>query len=75
MKKISEPVWEVVVSCDDIKYKYFSLAELHDWIKKYVPADTKEEDIRLEVIVDQSYGYYDEVIIDAKMELSVLRKS
>lgn len=63
-------VWQLVAS-RDVKYDYFSLAELLSWIKENVPEGTANEDIRLEVEVDDTRGYYDDVIITAELNLSV----
>ena len=62
--------WEVVFK-HDVKYNDFTLAELLTWIRDHVPAGTRNEDVRLEVEIDQSSGYYDEVIIDAELRISV----
>lgn len=66
-------VWEIVAT-RDVKHEYFTLAELLSWIEENVPEGTNEEDIRLEVEVDDTRGYYDDIIITAEMQLSV-RKS
>jgi hypothetical protein len=59
------------VATRDIKYEYSTLAELLSWIKQSVPEGTKEEDILIEVEVDDTKGYYDDIIITAEMKLSV----
>jgi hypothetical protein len=65
-----KPEWEVVAT-RDVKYDYFTLTELLSWVKEHVPEGTKDEDIRLEVEVDDTRGYYDDIIITAEMKLSV----
>jgi hypothetical protein len=62
--------WEVVFK-HDIKYSGFTLEELLTWVRDHVPAGTKNEDVSLEVEIDQSSGYYDEVIVDAELTISV----
>jgi hypothetical protein len=62
--------WEKVAT-RDIKYEYSTLAELLSWIRRSVPEGTKDEDICIEVDVDDTRGYYDDVIISVEMTLSV----
>lgn len=76
MKKNSKKVkrvWQAVAS-RDVRYGSITLVELHSWIKENVPEGTEEEDIHLDFEIDTSYGYYDDVTIDATMVLKVLRK-
>lgn len=63
-------LWKQVVT-RDIKYEYSTLAEFLSWIRGNVPEGTKDEDIRLEVEVDDTRGYYDDIIITAEMIISV----
>jgi hypothetical protein len=65
-----KPEWKIVAT-RDVKYVPMTLTELMSWIKENVPEGTKEEDIRIEVAVDQYKEYYDDIIIEAIMELSV----
>lgn len=65
--------WKVVAT-RDVKYDSFTLEELLSWVKKHVPEGTANEDIRLEVEVDDTKGYYDDIIISADMVLSVRTK-
>ena len=62
--------WKVVAT-RGVKYDSFTLEELLSWIKQNVPEGTANEDIRLEVEVDDTKGYYDDIIITADMVLSV----
>jgi hypothetical protein len=64
------PRWKVV-STHDIKYGYFTLSEFLKLIKQKVPEGTKDEDILLAVDVDETSGYYDDIIVSAEMEVSV----
>lgn len=61
--------WEVV-DTHDIKYGYFTLEEFLEQIRQNVPDGTKDEDILLEVDVDDTRGYYDDVIISVEMKVS-----
>lgn len=54
----------------DIKYSCMSLTELLEWAMHNVPKGTKMQDIQLDFETDSSTGYYDDIIIDAKMILS-----
>lgn len=69
-KKPPQPVWRKVAT-RDIKYDSFTVAELLSWVKDNVPEGTKDEDIRLAVDVDETHGYYDDIIVDVDMTLSV----
>lgn len=72
--KVKIPQWKTVSTRTDIKYDTVSLSELKEWIKESVPAGTPDEEIRLSFDIDDTRGYYDDVIIEASMELQVLEK-
>ena len=75
MPKVVAPkvVWKTVAR-RDIKYDTISLPKLLEWIKDSVPAGTKDEDIELEIEVDESHGYYDDIIVEVDMVLKVLQE-
>lgn len=62
--------WKVVAT-RDVKYEPFTLTDLLNWVGANVPTGTNKEDILFEIEVEQSFGYYDDIIIDATMELSI----
>jgi hypothetical protein len=70
MNSKNKPTWKKVAT-HNIKYGYYTLAEFLSMVKSGVPADTNDEDILLEIDVDYSHSYYDEIIIDAEMLVSI----
>lgn len=50
---------------------YFSLNELNEWLKEIVPSGTKDEDVLIEIEKEQYTGYYDDVITDIYVAVSV----
>lgn len=54
----------------DIRFDCMSLIDLLEWAMHSVPKGTKMQDIQLDFETDSSTGYYDDIIIDAKMILS-----
>lgn len=67
------PEWRRVASVD-IKYSRYTVAELLQTIKKEVLEDLTDDDIMLEFECDQYSGYYDDVIIESKMNISIRNK-
>jgi hypothetical protein len=63
-------VWKKVGTID-IKYDTLTLDAFLEQIKTFVPEGTKNEDIQVSFEVDYETSYYDEIIIDAVMEISV----
>lgn len=75
MKKKIPPIepkkeWKTVADMD-IKYESISFPVLLQWVMDNVPKGTKLEDIQISFEIDDSTGYYDDVIIEAHMILSV----
>jgi hypothetical protein len=70
---VPQPVWQVV-DRRDIKYDQYLLSELISRIMSSVPPGTEQEDIRIEFEVDDTRGYYDDIIISAEMIISVRKK-
>ena len=71
MKKAKKMKKCEVVFKHDVKCVSFTLYDLLTWIHDSVPAGIRAEDIYLEVVVDQSADYYDQVIVDAELQISV----
>lgn len=67
--KITEkkPTW-IKVNSKDIKYTSLSYQDILDWAKD-VPQGTKKEDIKFEFEIEEEWGYYDDVMINATMIL------
>jgi hypothetical protein len=76
MKKSKKPIWKMVATYDDIANREFDAAEkdisyshLKQWIKDNVPENSKDEDIKLKINICVQPTYYDDYIIDGKVEL------
>lgn len=67
---VKKPVW-TAVETHDIKYGYFTLEEFLKMVKGKVPEGTKDSDILLAVDVDDTRGYYDDIIFSVEMKVSV----
>jgi hypothetical protein len=65
-----KPIWKTI-SAHDIKYEYSTLADFLAMIRRDVPEGTKDKDILIEVDTDSSTGYYDDIIVDVKMKISI----
>ena len=50
---------------------YFSLDELKKLIAGVVPAGTQDEDILMEIEKETYTGYYDDVIVDTYLTISI----
>jgi hypothetical protein len=61
----------IQVATRDVKYDTFTLDELLSWIKEKVPEGTRNEDIEIKFDVSESPTYYDEIIVDVEMQISV----
>jgi len=65
--------WHVVATKEDIKWESIPYLELMQWVMSNVPSGTLLEDINISVDVDTTTGYYDDVIVNVSMKLSVLK--
>lgn len=70
IKVAPKPTWKIV-DIHDIKYEHSTLADFLTMIKQRVPEGTKDEDILIEVDTDTTTGYYDDIIVDVEMKISI----
>ena len=68
--KLPEKTWQTIATMD-VKYTTLSYLELMQWITDNVPRGVSLTDVNVSFDVDEYTSYYDEVITEAKMSLSV----
>lgn len=70
-KKQTAPKWKVLAR-QSVKWESFTMTELKNWIGKYIPANTPDDEVRLSFDVTEEWGYYDDHYTQAEMLLEIL---
>lgn len=68
-----KPEW-VLADTKDIKYDSLTLTELLGWIKQHVPEGTPSDEVKVEFDTSYYTWYYDDITVEATMQLFYLKK-